>query len=106
MSIDPSLPFDIVKDQWGDGEFSGINDRYTQNPAGEPVIKIGYAEQQFILAEAALRGWIDEDPQVYYEEGIRAAMEFVADHTPDNEDYHHGRKDRKSTRLNSSHVAI
>lgn len=92
MGIDPSLSFDIVKDRWGDGEFSGINDRYTQNPAGEPVIKIGYAEQQFILAEAALRGWIDEDPQVYYEEGIRAAMEFVADHTPDNEDYHYGRK--------------
>ena len=48
-------------------------------------------EQNFILAEAALRGWIDSGKaSEYYKKGIRASMEFIADATPDKEDFHHG----------------
>lgn len=35
-----------------------------------------YAEVQFILAEAAQRGWITGNAQDFYEEGVRASFEF------------------------------
>ena len=40
-------------------------------------MNIGYPEQEFILAEAALRGWTDDDPETHYLNGIRAAHEFL-----------------------------
>lgn len=92
LGVDPSAPFDGIKNKWGAGQFSGVNARYTQLPSGEPVVKIGYAEQQFILAEAALRGWIPGQASAYYNEAIRASMLFVANNTPDVADYHHNRK--------------
>lgn len=35
-----------------------------------------YAEVQFILAEAAQKGWIGGDPESYYNEGIKASVEY------------------------------
>ena len=46
------------------------------NPTAEPSVVMSYAEVQFILAEASALGWIASDPQVFYETGIRANMEF------------------------------
>ncbi|MFU1856542.1 SusD/RagB family nutrient-binding outer membrane lipoprotein [Sphingobacterium sp. NGMCC 1.201703] len=92
LGVDPSVSFDVISKKWSSGQFSGINARYTQLPSGEPVVKLGYAEQQFILAEAALRGWISGSANSYYNEGIRASMAFVADNTPDIADYHHNKK--------------
>lgn len=37
-----------------------------------------YAELQFILAEAAFKGWISGSAQIYYEEGIEAAFNMFA----------------------------
>jgi hypothetical protein len=37
-----------------------------------PYLHLGYAEVEFLLAEAAARGWISDNN--YYEKGIRAAM--------------------------------
>jgi len=92
LGVNPADNFDIIKDLWGAGKFSNVNERYTHLPSGEPIVKLGYAEQQFILAEAALRGWISGGADSYYKEGIRASMKFTADHTPDNAAYHHDRK--------------
>jgi len=39
-------------------------------------LHLGYAEVQFLLAEAAARGWISDNN--YYEKGIRAAMAQLA----------------------------
>lgn len=48
-------------------------------------------QQNFILAEGALRGWIDKNKaEEYYKAGIRASMEFIAQYTPDDVIYHHG----------------
>ena len=68
------------------------NLRY-QEPAGEPMTRIGYMEQNFILAEAALRGWITgghDAAKEYYKKGIRASMEFIAKYAPAGEAYNHG----------------
>lgn len=60
----------------GNGEGSPIDERYIQDPEPEPNLALGYAEVAFTLAEAAQRGWIESDPEDYYEEGIRASMNY------------------------------
>lgn len=92
IGTDPSLPFEEVKAAYTKGRYSGLNARYTHYSPGEPLIRIGYAEQNFILAEAVLRGWIAGDASVYYKKGIKASLDFVTAYTPDEETYHHGRR--------------
>lgn len=58
------------------GEASKIARRYYNSPVNEPGIALGYAELQFILAEAAARKWINGDADTYYKRGIEASMKF------------------------------
>jgi hypothetical protein len=58
------------------GEASKIAKRYYNNPINEPSIAMGYAELQFILAEAVVRKWIGGNADDYYKKGIQASMEF------------------------------
>lgn len=90
VGVDPTAPISEVKEHYAVGDCSGLNARYIEYVPGEPYIRLGYSEQCFILAEAALRGWIDADASALYKQGIRASMEFIYDHTPDNETYHYG----------------
>ena len=90
VGVDPTAPISEVKEHYAVGDCSGLNTRYVTYAAGEPYIRLGSSEQCFILAEAALRGWISADPSELYKQGIRANMQFIYDHTPDNTDYHYG----------------
>lgn len=58
------------------GLASRINPRYFDDPINEPTLLMGYAELQFILAEAAVRGWIGGNANAYYTKGISASMDF------------------------------
>ncbi len=58
------------------GEASKIDARYYHDPINEPSVAMGYAELQFILAEAVVRGWISGSADDFYKKGIRASMEF------------------------------
>ncbi|HTJ12354.1 MAG TPA: SusD/RagB family nutrient-binding outer membrane lipoprotein [Dinghuibacter sp.] len=58
------------------GKASAINNRYAYDPINEPSVMIGYAEQEFTLAEAAARGWITGDVNTYYTNGVQAALKF------------------------------
>lgn len=91
LGVDPSAPFENIKTLFTNGRFSGLNPRYTKQPSGEPLIRIGYSEQNFILAEAVLRGWIHGDAQSYFLKGIKASIDFIAANTPDDSLYHNGR---------------
>lgn len=58
--------------------YSVVN-RYTFGDPKAPTLIVTYAENQLLLAEAALRGWLkgtsaDKPAKEYYEEGVRAAM--------------------------------
>lgn len=44
----------------------------------DPMFFMTYSEVQFLLAEAALRGWHGGDPAAHYENGVRAAMEHLS----------------------------
>lgn len=89
--VDPVAESSEIVNAYMRGSCSKLNNRYLETEAGEPFIRIGYAEQQFILAEAVLRKWITgEGAEAYYRSGIRAAMEFTAANTPVK--YRHGVK--------------
>lgn len=81
ISVTPGLYW---WDNWGDftapggrviphaNKFCVVNLPFTQLQAS--FLHMGYAEVQFLLAEAAVRGWAGSDPQQYYHKGVRAAM--------------------------------
>ncbi|MBC9798002.1 SusD/RagB family nutrient-binding outer membrane lipoprotein [Sinomicrobium weinanense] len=71
-----SVPLDENVQIAVNGNASRINKRYYDQAGNEPSLLMSYSELQFILAEAASRGWIDGDADAYYREGIRASMEF------------------------------
>ncbi|TZF83799.1 SusD/RagB family nutrient-binding outer membrane lipoprotein [Pedobacter sp. BS3] len=83
---DPRLPLWATK---VDNEYKGIQSGYADGniPARgstyvsalklEPLLGniMNYAELQFILAEAALKGYIPGDPKTYYNAGVQAGIE-------------------------------
>ncbi|SFS56082.1 Starch-binding associating with outer membrane [Zhouia amylolytica] len=89
VGVDPSAVYSDVSSIASSKDYSDINQRYKEIAEGEPVYLLSYAEIQFVLAEAAVRGWISGNAETYYNEGVRAAMHFVADQTPDEEIFHH-----------------
>jgi hypothetical protein len=58
------------------GEGSPLNRRYVEDAEVEVNLSLGFAELNFILAEAAHRSWISADAADYYEQGIRASMAY------------------------------
>jgi hypothetical protein len=90
-SVDPSMKYtEEIIPLRGSGNVSLINNRFFEIQSGQPCIKHGFAEMNFILAEARLRGWISTgDANTYYLNGIRASLQFTAQHTPTQ--YAHGR---------------
>lgn len=59
------------------GNISLVDLRYTEDPTNEPHVLLGYSELQFILAEARLRGWINNSSaESYYNEGVKASFAF------------------------------
>jgi len=91
LSVDPSDSYSHLSILYGEGKYCPCNPRYTQIPEGEPLMRLGYSEQNFILAEGIIRGWISGDASYYYKKGIEASMKFVADNTPNQNVYTHGR---------------
>lgn len=56
-------------------QYSLLNARYLKEQTSEPRMLLTYAEQQLILAEARIRGWISTGTaKEYYESGVRAAL--------------------------------
>ncbi|MDD2951595.1 MAG: SusD/RagB family nutrient-binding outer membrane lipoprotein [Parabacteroides sp.] len=87
--VNPVLEYGQVQAEFTKGLHSPINKRYYRVAEGEPVKFIAYSELQFILAEAALRGWkTPSSAKEHYENGVRAAMNFTTENTP--EEYRHG----------------
>nr|WP_315155382.1 SusD/RagB family nutrient-binding outer membrane lipoprotein [uncultured Flavobacterium sp.] len=73
---DEQGPMQVASDQ---GKLSYPNEkRYYSSYVGEGYILFGYSEQQFIIAEAINRGWITGDAAAYYNQGIKASMDFYA----------------------------
>lgn len=76
--VDVSMDYDVMNLEYKANKFSAINLRYQKEDACEPRMVMTYAEQQLILAEARVRGWISsESAQTYYEEGVKSALSNI-----------------------------
>ncbi|MFD1772264.1 SusD/RagB family nutrient-binding outer membrane lipoprotein [Sphingobacterium suaedae] len=73
---DPIVPYAQVNAKAVQGKLSKVLERYTKDATTEPYVLIGYAEQQFILAEAMIRGWITGNATAAYNAGITSAFKF------------------------------
>lgn len=89
--VNPAIVYSTLSNIAATNDYSDINDRYKELPDCEPVALLSYAETQFIIAEAAVRGWISQDASIYFNEGVRASMEFVNTNAPNNQGFNHGR---------------
>ncbi|MEL4308283.1 SusD/RagB family nutrient-binding outer membrane lipoprotein [Joostella sp. CR20] len=58
------------------GEASRVHPRYFTDPENEPSLLMSYAELEFILAEASVRGWINSSTDEHYKKGIEASLNF------------------------------
>jgi hypothetical protein len=72
-----------IKEFEGTGEEAVPIDLYsTTNPAmtrfSSPMFFQTYAEVEFLLAEAALRGWYNGNAETHYNNGVTAAMEYLS----------------------------
>ena len=72
---DVSMDYNDMTLQHLKGAYSLLNSRYLKESASEPRMVLTYAEQQFILAEARILGWITTGTaQGYYESGVKSAL--------------------------------
>lgn len=89
VGVDVAMEYSEMNAGHSAGQFSKINLRYQLEEQAEPRILLTYAEQQFILAEARIRGWITTGTaKEYYESGVRSAMLSLAEYAVKG--YEHG----------------
>ena len=92
--INPSWNNTYIERLTGERRTCRINPRYLhETDGGEPIVKVGYVQQEFILAEGALRGWLPgHTASEHYLKGIEAGLRFTADNTSDNPRFHNNRR--------------
>jgi len=91
--VNPSVVYNELTAIAASRDYSNFNSRYSELADCEPIYQLSYNVLQFMLAEATLRGWIAGTPaSTYYENGVRASLQFTAKYTPDNVLFHNGRR--------------
>jgi hypothetical protein len=66
----------VSDQQTASSNASRIKARYHNDRVNEPWILLGYAEQEFLIAEAISRGWIAGTAKTHYDNAITASMAF------------------------------
>ena len=68
----------VSAQQSASGTASKVKSRYWNTAVNEPVIFLGYAEQEFLITEAIARNWITGagTAEQHYLNGITASMQF------------------------------
>ncbi|WP_337966307.1 SusD/RagB family nutrient-binding outer membrane lipoprotein [uncultured Flavobacterium sp.] len=76
--VKTSLDYGLMNANYSAGKYSKINLRYQTKQNSDPRRLLTYAEQELILAEARIKGWITtSSAQLYYENGVKAALKNV-----------------------------
>ena len=87
VGANTSDSYEFITDEHLKNTYSLINSRYLKVIDSDPRMVITYAEQQLILAEARILGWITSGTaKDYYESGVKAAL---ADIMATNASYAH-----------------
>lgn len=75
VGADVAMSYTDLTAQHLKGNFSLLNSRYLKEATVEPRMMLTYAEQQLILAEARILGWISTgNAKDYYETGVKSAL--------------------------------
>ncbi len=83
----PVAAYSTVNTKAANGYVSKVNSRYWEDPTTEASMILGYSEQELILAEASVRGWINSSAQEHYENAIKASFKFYETYATDYADY-------------------
>lgn len=76
VGADPGLDLGIMYNNAIQGQYSFIGrKRFYSTFTGEPSIQVGYAEQEFTIAEGMNRGWATGDAEAHYTAGIQASIQ-------------------------------
>jgi hypothetical protein len=78
--VDPGIAFSETMEFYNAKEYSDLNYRYVDFASPEPLGFLCHWDVQFILAEAAVRGWIAGPADDYYSAGIKSSMNFYAEY--------------------------
>ena len=73
---DPAAPYATVNAKAVAGNISKPHSRFYASAVNEPQILMGYSEQELILAEAIVRGWISGDAATHYEAAVKSSFRF------------------------------
>ncbi|WP_276484816.1 SusD/RagB family nutrient-binding outer membrane lipoprotein [Paraflavitalea pollutisoli] len=73
---DPAAPYAQVNTKAALGRTSKVNNRYHKDATTEPMVLIGFAEQQLLIAEGIVRGWATGNADDYYNAGVKASFKF------------------------------
>lgn len=74
VGVDVSMDYAAMNAGHSANQYSLLNKRYLKEEASEPRMLITFAEQQLILAEASVRGWITGSAENYYQQGVKSAL--------------------------------
>jgi len=72
--VDAGLTVSAMQDAGANA--SRINSRYWTSQTNEPQIFLGYAEQEFLIAEGISRGWATGSAATHYNNAVTASMNF------------------------------
>jgi len=84
---DPAAPYAETSIKAAAGKVSKVNDRFPSNPTNEPLVLMGYSEQEFIIAEGIVRNWISGDANQHYKNGVKASFKFYQTYVKGYEAY-------------------
>ncbi len=75
VGVDVSMDYAAMNTAFSANTYSVLNKRYLTEAACEPRMLITYSEQQLILAEALIKGWITTGSvDDYYQTGVKSAL--------------------------------
>lgn len=69
---------------------SKVNERFYKDPVNEPSSILSYPELEFILAEAAARGWIPGSAKTHYDNAVKASFQFYQTYVKNPNQYFAG----------------
>lgn len=78
VGVDVSMDYAGMNAGWSSNKYAILNLRYLTELATEPRMLLTYAEQQLVLAEARIKGWISTSTaETYYQSGVKAALAHI-----------------------------
>lgn len=78
VGVDVAMDYAGMNAGWSSNKYSILNLRYLTELATEPRMLLTYAEQQLVLAEARVKGWISTSTaEAYYQLGVKAALAHI-----------------------------